>query len=55
MLEGGCPLDLGCIKAEEVDLFVILDLCSLIVSQVVLEKLEGLSRSDRVLEVVHLN
>ena len=55
MLKGGSPLDLGCIKAEEVDLFVILDLCSLIVGQVVLEKLEGLSRSDRVLEVIHLN
>ena len=55
MLEGRSPLDLGRIKAKEVNLFVILDLCSLIVGQVVLEKLEGLSRSDRVLEVLHLN
>ena len=55
MLEGRSPLDLGRIKAKEVNLFVILDLCSLIVGQVVLEKLEGLSRSDRVLEVLHFN
>ena len=55
MLEGGSPLNLGGIKAQEVNLFVILDLCSLIVGQVVLEKLQGFSRGDWVLEIFHLN